>query len=117
MEIAWARVLPVIVSIIIIITIAIVREYSKALAAVLSTMPINIALALWIVYSGDSSTATMEPFARSLMLNILPTLLFLLVAWLAARAGWGLVPILVAGYVSWAVGLGVLLLIRQILGV
>ena len=117
MEIAWTRILPVIISIIIIITVAILREYSKSLAAILSTMPINIPLALWIIYAGDNSQAGMESFTRALMINILPTILFLVVAWLLARAGWSLVPMLIAGYVVWAVGLVLILIIRQLLGV
>lgn len=117
MEIAWQKLLPVLVSIVLIVTVAIVREYSKPLAAILSTMPINIPLALWIVYSGDSSTAGMEAFSRALMINIAPTILFLIAAWLLARAGWSLVPILVGGYAAWGVGLVIVLIIRQVLGV
>lgn len=117
MEIVWARVLPVIVSIVIIIAVAIVREYSKTLAAVLVTMPLNIPLGLWLIYAGGDSATQMEPFARSLMFNILPTIVFLVIAWLAAKAGWGIVPILVAGYAGWGVGLGLVLIVRQMLGV
>jgi hypothetical protein len=116
MEIAWARVLPVLVSIVIIIGVAIAREYSKTLAAILVTMPLNIPLGLWIVYAGADSAAQMEPFARALMFNIAPTILFLIIVWLAARAGWGIVPMLVAGYAGWGVGLGLILILRQVLG-
>ncbi len=117
MAIDWSRLLPVFVSIVIIIAVAIAREYSKPLAAVLSTMPINIPLALWIVYSGDSSTATVEPFARALMFNIFPTIFFLVVVWLAARAGWSLIPMIVAGYIAWGLSLGIVLFLRQMFGV
>lgn len=117
MEIVWARVLPVIVSIVIIITVAIAREYSKTLAAVLATMPINIPLALWIVYTGGSSSGEIEPFARALLINIAPTLIFLLIVWLAARAGWGLLPMLAAGYAGWGAGLGLVFILRQILNI
>lgn len=116
MEIAWGRVLPVIVSIVIIIGVAVLREYSKTLAAIAATMPINIPLALWIVYAG-SDTASMEQFTRALLINIWPTIGFLLVAWLLARSGYGLVTILVAGYAAWGVGLGVVLAVRQVLGI
>jgi hypothetical protein len=115
MEIIWPRVLPVIVSILIIITVAVVREYSRPLAAVLATMPINIPLALWLVYSGPGGD--MEPFTRALLINILPTLVFLLIVWLAARAGWGLLPMLATAYAGWGVGLGLVLILRQALGV
>lgn len=115
MDIAWGRVLPVIVSIIIIITVAILREYSKSLAAIAATMPINLPLGLWLVY-GSSTKAEMEPFTRSLMLNLIPTFAFVVIAWVAARAGWKLVPMIVAGYAGWGVGLFVLMLLRQWLG-
>ncbi len=117
MEIVWPRVLPVIVSIVIIIAVAIVREYSKTLAAILVTMPLNIPLGLWLIYAGGDSATQMEPFARSLMFNIMPTILFLIITWLAAKAGWGIVPMLAAGYVGWAVGLGLVLILRQLTGV
>ncbi len=115
MEIAWGRVLPVIVSIIIIITIAILREYSKTLAAIASTMPINLPLGLWLVY-GSSAKAEIEPFTRSLMLNLVPTFAFVVIAWLASRAGWKLVPMVVAGYAGWGVGLFMLMLLRRAVG-
>ena len=116
MEIAWQKVLPVIVSIIIIITIAVLREYSKTLAAIASTMPVNIPLGMWIIAAGDADQATMQQFTAALFINIWPTIGFLLVAWLAARAGWGLVPMIAAGYVAWAIGLGAILLVRQAIG-
>ena len=112
METAWQKILPVIVSIIIIITIAVLREYSKTLAAIASTMPINIPLGMWIVATGgDNSKVVMQRFTEALFINIWPTILFLAVVWLAARAGWDLVPMIAAGYVAWAIGLAFLLLV------
>jgi hypothetical protein len=117
MEIAWQKILPVIVSIIIIVTIAVLREYSKTLAAIASTMPINIPLGMWIVAAGgDGDKAVMQQFTGALFINIWPTIGFLLVVWLAARAGWGLVPMIAAGYIAWGIGLGVILLLRQMAG-
>lgn len=115
MEIAWGKVAPVIVSIIIILTIAILREYSKPLAAIAATMPINLPLGLWLVY-GSSTQAEMEQFARSLALNLIPTFAFVVIAWLAARAGWKLIPMILAGYAGWGVGLFLLMLVRRAVG-
>ena len=115
MDIAWGRVLPVIVSICIIIAIAILREYSKTLAAIASTMPINLPLGMWLVY-GASTREEMEYFTRSLFLNMLPTMLFVIISWQAARAGWKLIPMIVAGYVGWGLGLGLLMLLRRAIG-
>lgn len=114
MEIVWGRVLPVIVSILIIILIAILREYSRTLAAILVTMPVNIPLGLWIVYSGSDNRATIEQFTQAIFINIWPTIVFLLVVWMAARAGWNFLPMIVAGYAAWAVTLGILSLVRGV---
>jgi len=104
----WQRLLPVIVSIVVIITIAVTRAYSRTLAAITATMPINIALTLWIVYSAENGDKVrFAEFARSLMEGLVPTVLFMFTAWMAARAGWDILPVLVAGYVAWAIGLGI----------
>lgn len=116
MQIVWGRVLPVIVSITLILIIAVLREYSKTLAAIASTMPINIPLGMWIVYSG-TDTAGMEQFTRALLINIWPTIVFLVIAWLMARAGYGVLAMIVVGYIGWGIGLGIMLLLRQTLGI
>jgi hypothetical protein len=117
MTVDWQRILPVVASILIIIAVAIARQYSKALAPILATMPINIPLALWIVYSAEGGDpASTEQFIQDMFINLMPTLVFLLVAWLAARAGWSLTPMIAASYAAWAVALGALLLARRLLG-
>lgn len=115
MEIAWGKIAPVIVSIIIIIFIAIIREYSKTFAAIAVTMPINLPLGIWLVY-GSSTKVEMEHFTRSLAFNLVPTFAFVVIAWLAARAGWKMIPMVVAGYAGWGVGLFVLMLVRRAIG-
>lgn len=117
MSIDWRSVLPVIISIGIIIAIAIARHYAKALAPILATMPVNITLAMWIVNAADpSGQAGLAPFVLDLFVNLLAALVFLAGAWLAARAGWSLGPVIVAGYVAWGVALGAILLARRLLG-
>jgi len=117
MNIAWDKILPVIVSIIIIIAIAVLREHSRTLAAIAATMPINIPLGMWIVYAGDGGgAAAMQQFTEAVFINIWSTIGFLLVVWLAARAGWSLLPMIAAGYVAWGIGLGAIVLARQVLG-
>ncbi len=105
----WQRILPVIVSIIIIIAIAALRSYSKTLAAITATMPVNVALTLWIVYSGENGDkANFAQFTRSLAQGIVPTTLFVLAAYLSAKAGWSIAQILIASYIVWAVGVGLM---------
>ncbi len=107
--------MPVIVSIIIIIAIAILREYSKTFAAIAVTMPINLPLGIWLVY-GSSTKTEMEAFTKSLALNMIPTIAFVIIAWMAARAGWKLIPMVAAGYAGWGVGLFILMLVRRAFG-
>jgi len=107
------QILPVAISILVLISIAILRAYSKTLAAITATMPINIPLAVWIVYSGEHGNhATMVDFTGSLFAGIGATMVFVVALWLAARAGLGLIPMLVVSYLTWAAVLGVLYLAR-----
>jgi hypothetical protein len=116
MSIDWARVAPVLVSIGIIILIAVVRQYSKSFAAIAATMPINLPLGMWIVYSGsDTPQADLEQFTQAALVNLIPTMVFMLVAWQLAKAGYSLVPSILLGYAAWAVSLGAVLLIRALL--
>ena len=113
----WQRLLPVIVSILIIIGIAILRQYSKNAAAIIAVMPINVPLGMWIVYAGDENgQKALVQFSQALFVNIIPSLLFMIVAWQMARSGWSLVPTIAGGYVVWALGLGVIFLARAQLG-
>jgi hypothetical protein len=106
MTIDWGRVAPVLVSIAIIISVAVLRQYSKTVAAVAATMPINMPLGLWIVYSGaPNDRAAIIQFSEVLMISLPATFAFATVAWITSRAGWGLAPMIVAGYVGWGITL------------
>ena len=97
-------ILPVIFSILIIILVAILERHSRFVAAITATMPLGAPLALWIVYaSAKGETSAVTEFSFSMVIGVLPTLGFLLIAWLAAKAGWRLLPILAAGYGAWGV--------------
>ena len=111
--IVWERVLPVVLSIGIILLVAVLREYSRTFAAIAATMPINVPLALWIVFSADNDPLARAAFSEGMLIGILPTVLFLIVCWVVVRAGWPLIPTLVAGYAAWGVSLGALLIIRR----
>lgn len=112
----WRNVGPVLVSIGIIVAVAVVRAHSRTAAAVLATMPINVPLALWVVYAGaGGDRAIMAQFTQAMLIAIGPTVGFLLVVWLAARAGWRLAPMLAAGYAIWGASLGLTLAVRHLL--
>ena len=111
-------ILPVFVSIVVIIVVAVLEKQSKLLAALVATMPLTAPLALWIVYSSNSGDkVAVSQFSLSLLLGLLPSMGFLVVVWLAARAGMKLVPLLAIGYGVWAVGAGILYLFRNMLGI
>ena len=117
MLINWAKLLPVIISIAIIITVAILREYSKAFAAIAATMPINIPLAMWIIVGGqENQSQALAEFSRALMINFVPTVLFMIVAWQMAKAGYGLIPTVASGYLVWGISILTIFGLRAWLG-
>lgn len=111
-------ILPVLISIVVIILVAVLEKQSKLAAAVTATMPIGATLALWIVYSAnDGDRGTMEQFSVGLMVGIIPSIGFLVAAWLSARAGLSLVPILLVGFTVWGIMLSLILILRKLIGV
>jgi uncharacterized membrane protein (GlpM family) len=110
-------ILPVIISIIVIITIALVEKQSKTIAALTAVMPSTAPLALWIVYSSSGGErAAMGEFTSGLILGLVPSLGFAIAAWLAVRAGMKLGPIILAGYSAWGVGTLLIAFLRNLPG-
>jgi hypothetical protein len=113
----WRQVLPVLISILIIVSVAVLRAHSRTLAAITATMPLNIALASWIVYANASGDRTqVVSFIGDMALAILGTVVFILALWVTARAGWRLGPMLIAGYAAWGLTLGAVMSMRYLLG-
>ena len=111
-------ILPVVLSIVVIILVAVFEKQSKLFAALTATMPLTAPLALWIVYSSNAGDKTVvSQFSLSLLLGLLPTFAFLVTIWLAARAGMKLAPTILSGYGVWAVGAILLYLLRNTLGI
>jgi hypothetical protein len=112
----WRQAGPVLLSMLVIVVVAIVRDHSRTAAAITATMPITIPLSLWIIYSGSrGEAAAVRQFTDTLPAGILGTVAFIAAVWLGARAGWRLLPMLGAGYAAWAVVLGLGLWLRQII--
>ncbi|OQA40788.1 MAG: hypothetical protein BWY52_02777 [Chloroflexi bacterium ADurb.Bin325] len=110
----WRQVAPVLVSMLIILAVALLRNHSRVLAGILGTMPINVALSLWIVYSGArGERSNIQQYTDTLPYGILGTVAFILAVWLAARAGWKLLPMLAIGYVAWGATLALIFALRQ----
>ena len=111
-------ILPVVLSVIVIILVAILEKQSKLFAALIAVMPLAAPLALWIVYSSNSGDkATVSQFSLGLLLGLLPTFAFLITVWLTARAGLKLIPMILTGYGVWAIGVAILFLLRNRLGI
>lgn len=114
---ALRQVGPVVLSILVIIAVAVVRNYSRTLAAVTATMPVAIPLSLWIVYMGSAGERTqVRQYTDALPLGLLSTLAFTVAVWFAERAGWRVWPMIGAGYVAWAATLALLLWLRRLMG-
>ena len=110
-------ILSVVISVIIIIAVAILQKQSKVVAALISTMPIRAGLAIWIVYAAvDGNKKDITQFSLSVAYSLIPTFLFAVAAWLAARAGMKLGVILLSGFSTWAFFSGTIFLARKFLG-
>ena len=101
----WQDILPVVISIIVIILVAVLEKQSKMIAAITATMPLTVALALWIVYSSaGGEQQAVSQFTTGMLLGIIPTIGFIVAVWFASRAGLKLVPLLLVGYAVWGIG-------------
>lgn len=121
MQIAWEKVLPVLISIAILIAVAVLRNTSRTFATIAATMPIQMPLTLYIVYSGTDITGAGEHeallgFIEGLIIGLFATFIFICAVYVAARAGSSLIGMLLAGYAAWAVSLVVLNAARTALG-
>lgn len=110
-------ILPVLVSILVIILVAVLEKQSKLVAALTATMPIGATLALWIVYSSNNGDIpTMQKFNIGLLLGLIPSIAFVITTWLAFRAGIRLSGTLLIGFAVWGIGVAGILATRKFFG-
>ena len=110
--------LPVGISITVLILVALLQRQSKVVAAVTATMPVTIPLALWIVYSSTKGERkSIEQFAGGLVSGIIPTVMFVLALWLTTRSGLKLVPTILVSYLTWALTLAMMFVVRRWMGI
>lgn len=110
------QILPVVISILLLILVAILRSYSTTVAAITATMPVMVPLAFWIVYAGEGGdNAVMTHFLQTMVVGLLATLVSLLAMLYATRSGWGVAGILAACYGGWAVAIVLYQLINRLL--
>ena len=110
------NILPVVVSILLIIAIAVIEKQSKTIAGITAAMPVGAALGLWIVYSssqGDPSAVT--TFTMGMLIGIVPSIAFIFTAWFVSRQGYPLWVMLLAGFAVWGLLLLVISGVRRLI--
>ena len=113
----WQDVIPVVLSILIIILVAVLEKQSKLIAAITATMPLSVVLGLWVVYaSAGGDQEAVNSFTTGLLIGIIPSVIFLLTVWFAARQGLRLVPLIGVGYAAWGMALVLILGVRRLFG-
>jgi hypothetical protein len=114
---SWQEISRILIAFGVIVAVTLLQKQSKLIAAITATMPINVPLAIWIVYSSTSGDrASVLEFTQSLALGMFPTLGFVLAAWLAFRADMKLGPTLLAGYAIWGGGVLIVTVLQKRLG-
>ncbi|GAB1422525.1 hypothetical protein MASR2M15_27590 [Anaerolineales bacterium] len=114
MTIVWAKILPVLVSIVVIIGIAIVSTASTATAALFATIPTKIPISLWIVAStgGNEDPEVLASYMGSVFFGLLSALTFRAVAYLCLRSGIKLMPSMIISYIAYFVVFGIISWLR-----
>ena len=101
------RIVPVVLSVVIIILVAIVQERSRYWAALIAALPVSAPLALWIVFSATrgNHTQTAE-FASSMLVGVGASMIFLVACWFALRLQWRFPLVLLFGGAVWCIVVG-----------
>ncbi len=109
MQIVWPKVIPVILSIVIIIFIALISESSRFVAGITATMPLGIPLSMWVVYANaDRDQGVLVEYTNSLGLGLVALFVFMIGVWFATnRLDAGLWQSIGMGYVGWIMTLGI----------
>ena len=96
------RLVPVLLSVLIVILVAVVQEHSRYLAAIIATVPVTTPLAIWIVFSasGGDQRQTAD-FVGTMVIGVVASLAFVLACWLGLHQQWGLPLTLAFGAVVW----------------
>lgn len=96
------RVVPVVLSVLIIVLVAVVQERSRHLAAIIAAVPLTAPLAMWIVFSatrGDHGQTA--DFVGSMVIGFVAGLGFVFACWFGFRQLWSFPLVLVFGLAIW----------------
>jgi hypothetical protein len=97
------KLLPVITSILIILLVAFLRDKSRTAAAIFAVMPINMPLALWVVFgAGEYAPAELSAFLRNIFLGMITTIVWVSIVFLAIHFGAPLGFSILIAYFVWA---------------
>jgi uncharacterized membrane protein (GlpM family) len=97
------RLVPVLVSVLIVVLVAVVQERSRHLAAIVATMPVTAPLAMWIVLSASRGDQRQTAdFVGSMVIGAVASLVFVLACWFGFRQAWGFGLTLGVATVVWA---------------
>lgn len=84
------RVIPVALSLLVILLVAVLQGRSRHLAAIVATMPLTAPLAMWIVFSASSGDQRQTAdFVGSMVIGAVASLVFVLGCWFGFRQAWG----------------------------
>ncbi len=110
------KVLPVVVSVVIIVLVAMVQERSRELAAIAAVMPLTVPLAAWIVFSasGGDHRQTAQ-FVRSMFGAYVPTVVFVAALWYGFRQAWPFPLVIVLAFAIWAALVTLQYVVRRLL--
>src|SRR5215510_12420239 len=98
------RVVPVVMSVVIILAVAVAQERSRHLAAIIATMPLTAPLAMWIVFSASGGDpGRTADFVGSMVLGSVASLIFVLACWVGLRQGCSLVNTVAFAAAVWLV--------------
>jgi len=87
---------------VILVTVAFIGEHYRSIAGIVTAMPLQIPLAMWIVYTSTSgNTSQTSEFARAAFFGIIPTGIFCLICWFTLSKGWSLARVLFLSYGVW----------------
>ena len=96
------RVIPVAVSVLVIVLVAVVQDRSRYLASLIATMPLTAPLAMWIVFSAsEGDHRQTADFVAALVVGSIATLIFVGVCWFGFRQAWGFGTTLSVAAVAW----------------
>jgi uncharacterized membrane protein (GlpM family) len=98
------KLVPVLISLIVIILIAVMQERSRFIAAIVATMPVSAPLAMWIIYkASNNDSGKTEDFVGSMMIGIIINVIFMAACLIAFKQKWEFKNVMFFGYGIWGI--------------